>query len=304
LAVVATIALLLSRMVAKSIAKPLQKLVLTMDEAEKGDLTIYVHAKYNDEVGQLLNKFNSMVGEINSLMISKQKDQLMLEQAQFNILAEQINPHFLYNTLESVTFLARQGEMESVISMVTAMTKLFKVVLNNGKMFLTVKQEFEYIENYLIIQKIRYQEKVTYDIDRPAEGISHCIVPKLILQPLVENAIYHGIKNRQQPGFISISARRSENDIVFLVKDTGIGIKQDKLDEINAVLKKKGGPEDAHENSAGLGLTNVNNRIKLLYGDKYGVFLESIYRGGTVARVVIPMRSAEETKLDDMGGMQ
>ena len=269
--------------VAGSVANPIKKLMHLMKRVEAGDLGVMMNVKYDDEIGQLGRSFNVMVGEIRKLMDKVYQEQRELRKAELKALQAQINPHFLYNTLDSIIWLSRAERSDDVVKMVTALTKLFRISLSRGRDIISVGEEIEHVRNYLIIQQIRYKNKFAYSIDLSEELYQYQTL-KLILQPLVENAIYHGIKMKREPGCITISGKTQDNCIVFEIKDSGRGMTRTELAALENTLKNSFG-----EKMDSYGLKNVDERIKIFFGIDYGLTFFSEYGIGTRVEVRIPM---------------
>ena len=201
------------------------------------------------------------------------------------ILQAQIKTHFLYNTLDTIQWMAQEHGAYDIIKIVQALTDLFRIILSNGDE-LIIKEEIRHVESYLIIQKMRYEEKIQYKISID-ESILKCRVIKLTLQPLVENAIYHGVKEKDGKGQIFIYGEIVNNKIHFVVKDNGVGIKVEELNKLNSSLKNY----SAKNNSNGYGIFNVNELIKLNYGENFGLSYESVYGEGTTVHIWYPVIS-------------
>ena len=285
--VVCIIGILLSIQFSSSIAKPVRRLIRLMKKVETGDFSGKFDVKYLDEIGQLGKSYNMMLDEIQRLMDTVMVEQAELRKAQFKILQEQINPHFLYNTLDSINWLSRMGRNDEVVIIVNAFTKLLRIALSRGKDVITVGEETEYIDNYMTIQKIRYKKKLSYQVDIP-ESMYEYYTLKLILQPIVENAIYHGIKGKKSGGNVSIEGREAEDKLVFVVRDTGAGMTENAIRELNANLKKPLGKEWIGQES--FGVKNVSDRIRVFFGYPYGLSYESKEGEGTTVTITIPKK--------------
>lgn len=282
---VCIIAVFLSLQFSSSIAKPIKSLIRLMKKVETGDFTGKFQVKHADEIGMLGNSYNLMLDEIQRLMSTVLDEQRDLLKAQFKILQEQINPHFLYNTLDSVNWLSRMGRNDEVVVVVSAFTKLLRIALSKGRDVITVKEEAEHIGYYLTIQQIRYKSKLNYEVDVP-EDMGGYFTLKLILQPIVENAIYHGIKAKKGGGNIFVSGREQQDCLVFTVRDTGGGFDDAALSELNANLER---PFDTAWTGAGsFGIKNVSDRIKVFFGYQYGLHYESVRGEGTTVLITIP----------------
>jgi len=230
---------------------------------------------------------NTMIDKINELLEQVTKEQVRLRKAEFELLQSQINPHFLYNTLDAIVWLTESGEQDKVVSMVGSLSEFFRTSLNKGKDIVTIKEDLQHVRSYLEIQQVRYQDILQYDISVPQE-MEQYRIPKITIQPLVENALYHGIKNKRGMGIIRISGMMNENGLLLQVEDDGIGMVPERLEQINDAIKRR--------TSAGkgiYGLYNVNERIRLNFGEEYGVTVDSTYGEGTRVTVLLPYKEVE-----------
>ena len=271
----------------KSIYGPIKKLHDVTTTITKNDLRALMTSDNVDEITELGMSFNIMIGKIKELLDSKIKEQENLKKAELRALQAQINPHFLYNTLDTIIWMAESKKTDQVVKMVTALSNFFRISLSKGMDWITIGEELERIKSYLTIQKMRYRDILDFKIE-VEEGVSEHTVLKLILQPLVENALYHGIKNKRRGGTIWVRARRNGKDEVLLeVEDNGIGFTPEKLAQLRAELEDESGDIKLE---SGFGIGNVNKRIRLYYGKPYGLFVESEYNTGTSVRLVIPAK--------------
>jgi two-component system sensor histidine kinase YesM len=280
----------------KSIYVPIKKLHDVTTTITKNDLQALMTSDNVDEITELGMSFNIMIGKIKELLDSKIKEQENLKKAELRALQAQINPHFLYNTLDTIIWMAESKKTDQVVKMVTALSNFFRISLSKGMDWITIGEELERMKSYLTIQKMRYRDILDFKIE-VEEGVSENTVLKLILQPLVENALYHGIKNKRRGGTIWVRARRNGKDEVLLeVEDNGIGFTPEKLAQLRAELEDESGDIKLE---SGFGIGNVNKRIRLYYGKPYGLFVESEYNTGTCVRLVIPakMETVLQTKL-------
>ena len=210
------------------------------------------------------------------------REQKRLRKAELDLLQAQINPHFLYNTLDAIVWSAEAGNQKQVVSMVVSLSDFFRTSLNRGKEIITIREELQHVRSYLEIQQIRYQDILSYEISVP-EDIFEYRIPKITLQPLVENALYHGIKNRRGGGKIIVSGENKEDCILLKVIDDGMGMTKERKAEVERGLR-----EATPEESSIYGLYNINERIRLTYGGSYGIYLESEFEKGTVVTVRLP----------------
>jgi two-component system sensor histidine kinase YesM len=197
------LAILLSVFFASSIALPVEKLRSLMRQAETGDFSIRFSENRQDEIGQLGQSFNRMIEEISNLIDQVYHEQQRKRETELRVLQEQIKPHFLYNTLDTIQWMAQEHGAQDIVDMVSALTQLFRVGLSKGQEMIPLREELRHVESYLFIQKVRYEDKFDYTISINP-GIDQLRVLKVILQPLVENAIYHGIKERRGKGHILV----------------------------------------------------------------------------------------------------
>ncbi|WP_216639619.1 sensor histidine kinase [Virgibacillus phasianinus] len=269
---------------ASTITKPVNKLKTLMRNVEDGRFDMRFNSKYNDEIGQLGNNYNRMIQEIERLIQLVYMEQKRKREAELKILQAQINPHFLYNTLDTIQWMAYEYKANKIVELVNALTTLFRIGLNKGNEIISVEDEVEHVESYLIIQMTRYESKLEYEINAD-KTVKEYKVLKLILQPLVENAIYHGIRNKRGKGKITILVTQKADMLILEVNDTGIGIQKDVLDRLNDTLKNK-----TDEQKKGFGLYNVSERIKLTYGSEYGLEVFSEYNEGTTVIAKLPIK--------------
>ena len=274
----------------RSIYTPIKKLHDVTATITKNDLQALVTSDNVDEITELGMSFNIMIGKIKELLDSKIKEQENLKKAELRALQAQINPHFLYNTLDTIIWMAESKKTHQVVEIVSALSSFFRISLSRGMDWITIGEELERTRNYLIIQKMRYQDILDYRIEMDEE-VGEYTVLKLILQPLVENALYHGIKNKRQGGVIVVRAKRkSEHEILLEVEDDGIGFTPEKLAHLQAELEDDSGDIQME---SGYGIGNVNKRIRLYYGKEYGLSVKSEYNLGTCVTLVIPAITEE-----------
>ena len=275
------VAIFLAIIISSSIGKPLQVLKHNMLEVSKGNLRSYYEIDNNDEVSVIGQVFNQMLNEIENLIEQVFQVQSQKRNAELRALQSQINPHFLYNTLDTLQWKALEYNAFEIADMINSLSRFFRISLSSGKEFITISDEIEHVRNYLEIQKIRYKDKINYNINVDF-SIEENLVPKLLIQPLVENSIYHGLKPRKQPGIIDINVFAKENCIFIEVIDNGLGIDKKHLVEISKNLHES--IESDH-----YGLYNVNERLKLAFSEKYSITIESELQVGTTVLLKIPM---------------
>lgn len=275
--------------ISASIYIPIKKLHDVTTTITGEDLQALVTTHNVDEITELGISFNIMIGRIRELLNAKIREQENLKKAELKALQAQINPHFLYNTLDTIVWMAESNNTDQVIDIVRALSSFFRIALSKGKDWISLQQEIEHVRSYLTIQKMRYRDILNYEIDVD-EALLDSTVLKLTLQPLVENALYHGIKTKRNGGTIIVRARGIADDKVLLeVQDDGVGFTPYKLAQIQDLLAQDSDEVTLSE-EGGFGLENVHKRIQLYYGREYGLAIESHYRSGTQVSIIIPHR--------------
>lgn len=267
--------------------KPFNNMLLKINKVRKGNFNVQIETKRKDEFGTLAESFNKMIDDIKELLTKVKNDQKKIRKSELKALQSQINPHFLYNTLDSIYWKTKTGEYKEVGDMTVALSQFFRISLNKGKEVISLKKEIEHVKNYLLIQKCLYPEKIDFIIDINDDLYNYqCI--KLIIQPLVENSIVHGLKDIEEGGKIIICGRKENQRIIIEVCDNGKGFDVEKMESI----LKKG------KSSNGYGLYNVNKRIKLNYGSDYGLSFGYQEDKGACVKINIPAEEYEEENED------
>lgn len=275
------IALLISSFMAKSITQPILKLQSSMALIQEGNFRAgNVEVESRNEIGSLTETFNVMTLRIQELMEQNINEQKAKRKSEMKALQSQINPHFLYNTLDSIIWMAESGKNEEVVLMTASLARLLRQNISNEEEEISIFEEVEYCRNYLTIQKMRYKDKLEFRIDVASE-ITSCQIIKLVLQPLIENAIYHGLKYKESKGLLELIGYAAGEDIIFEIRDNGVGMDEETL---NHIFER----HTVNYRSNGVGVYNVERRIKLTYGQEYGITYKSRPGEGTVARVCIP----------------
>lgn len=279
---ISVLIIFLSIYIPQSITEPITELSEVTDQVAKGDLSVRSNVDSGGEVGVLSDSLNSMIDKINELLSQVTTEQTRLRKAELELLQSQINPHFLYNTLDTIVWLAEGSDKAKVVSMVESLSEFFRTSLNQGKDIISIKEEIQHVRSYLEIQQVRYQDILDYEIDIPEEMYKYQI-PKITIQPLVENALYHGIKNKRRLGKITVTGEVTDKVIIY-VSDNGIGMTEERNKEVmDRILGK------SPDSEVGFGLYNVNERIRLKFGDGYGIDITSKYEEGTVSKVTLPL---------------
>lgn len=274
--------------ISSQITRRITNLSEAMDRVQDGDFTQHLAVKGKDEISDLARHFNHMVEDLKRLMQEVVDTQKEKRQRELAVLQAQINPHFIYNTLDTIQWKALEYGATDLADLILSLSSFFRVSLSKGREFIPLSQELQHVRSYLEIQQTRYAEILTYEV-LTDESLEDCELPKILLQPLVENALYHGIKPKLAPGKITISVGISGQDLLLTVEDSGIGIPEMKLRDIRSALEGSISP-------VSYGLYNVHQRILLTFGHPYGVTLESRPHKGTLATIRLPYRP--------QGGMQ
>ncbi|WP_051226832.1 sensor histidine kinase [Butyrivibrio sp. MC2013] len=301
------VSIVLIVIVVRGMTAPLGRLSELMNRASKSEnFDKRFDYPYTDEIGALGQSFNYMTDKIDHLIgelganieeLREEKERVKLvelqkRKAELKALQAQINPHFLYNTLNAITWQATDSEVPEIAVLSNSLGKFYRVSLSGGREVITIGEELEHVRNYLRIQGIRYKDKLQYEMDIE-DGVESLYTIKLIIQPLVENAIYHGIKPKEGIGHIKISVRRlvqaGKRLLQILVEDDGEGIKEDRL-----IVIRRGLTSGYAGQGDGYGIYNVNERLKLGYGDDYGLTIDSVSHKGTRAIILMPIMTTEE----------
>lgn len=274
--------------------QPLDKVISKMDHVATGSLRTRINVdNMGEDFVKLAVGFNSMMDEIEVLMEQVKLEQHQLEQIRFNALQSQIQPHFLYNTLECIHWQAIADGNKEISTMVKALAKYYRICLSNGHDVITIREEVEHIRNYMIIQNMRYDNIIGSEIVVETQ-VEESLIPKLTLQPLVENSIYHGMKVKEgKTGTLFLTAYKNEDEVIIKVSDTGTGMSQEQIDEMNEQLSR-------YKDSFGYGVRNVNKRIELLFGEGYGLHYQKNDLGGVTVVIRLPYQT--EIKKNTAGG--
>lgn len=274
----ALVIILLSYLISKKITKPISQLQITMKEVETGNFDIRAEVDANNEIKELSNSFNIMTAQIKLLLEQNKKDLEQRRMSELKVLYAQIKPHFLYNTLESIIWLAENSGQKDIVNITSSLAKLFRTSISVTDEIVPLQMEIDNVTSYLTIQKIRYKDKLNFEIDLE-DGIEQYKVVRLMLQPLVENSIYHGIKPKKGNGTIYIRGWQDIEQFYILIEDDGVGMTAKQLSDIL----------NDDENKSGIGSKNVNTRIKLCFGKEYGISYISSENQGTKAIINLPI---------------
>ncbi|MCR5318309.1 MAG: sensor histidine kinase [Treponema sp.] len=275
--------------VSKSIRQPIHSMEILSTKIASGDLSARIERSNVEELDNLSVNLNTMAGKIKELIEENIREQKNLQKEEMKTLQAQITPHFLYNTFDTIIWLAESGQTSQVVEITKAFSNFFRISLSRGHDWIPIEQELEHVKSYLTVQKIRYRDILNYSIDFD-KRLSGTMVLKLILQPLVENAIYHGIKNKRGRGMLKVSAQIDGNSdgeysIVFSVEDNGKGFTPERLEEVKKELKSDNPPENLQNT---YGLYNVNKRLNLYYDKAVNLEIQSVLDKGTVISFKVP----------------
>lgn len=291
------LAVIIAVILSNSITRPILQVIRSMSYAKSGNFDMEVEYKPKDEFSHLVNQYNKMIRQIKELFHKLYVSEVKKKEADLKALQAQINPHFLYNTLDSINWIALRHQVPDISKMVTSLSDFFRYSLNKGNTIITVKDELKQVESYLAIQQIRFKERLSYTIEVEPE-ICDCYTIKLILQPLVENSLIHGIEKRLGPGIIGITGYLDDGWVRIEVKDNGIVA---DVDSLNAMLEE---PEESGARS--FGLNNVHQRIRRAFGQPAGLrIVNNEERGVTVIvtfPVILDMEDLKHEVEDDYRG--
>ena len=262
--------------------RPIQVLAQAAGRISEGDLDARADVDSRDEIAVLADRFNDMAGNIQTLVVKVREDEQKMRKADLRLLQEQINPHFLYNTLDNIVWLIEGNEPDEAVEMVVTLSEFFRLVLSKGKEFITIRQEEQHISSYLQIQGKRYHDILDYHIYIDS-GIYEYQIPKLTLQPLVENALYHGIKYKRSRGMIEITGTQEGENLYLTVADDGVGMNEEELKKLEKEISRP-----CKETESGFGLANVNERIRMYFGAEFGMKIWSEKGSGTRITIEIP----------------
>ena len=269
-------------MIVSGILQPIRQLNSVTEKIAQGDFNARAQVNSDDEVAELTVSFNKMAGNMQSLIDKVKEDERKMRKADLRLLQEQIQPHFLYNTLDTIVWLIESNEPDEAVTMVVTLSDFFREILSKGKEFISIKEEEKHISSYLQIQEMRYRDILEYDIQLDQVIYKYQIL-KLTLQPVVENALYHGIKYKRAKGCIHIHGEKEGDIIRLTVRDDGVGMDEEELAQLRQQIEKP-----CQETEKGFGLANVNERIHMYFGYEYGMKIESEKGKGTTVEIVIP----------------
>lgn len=288
-------ALLIANVLARSITGPIQRLRDSMARIQEGKFDrAHLEVETRNEIGVLTEAFNAMTDRIRELMEQIIHEQKEKRKSEMKALQSQINPHFLYNTLDSIIWMAESGKTDEVVLMTASLARLLRQTIGTEEEETTIAREFEYVKSYLTIQKMRYKDKLDFFMELDPSAGQEMIV-KLILQPIVENAIYHGLKYKETMGMLSVVGYGTLDNIIIEIRDNGVGMDRETLEHIFEKHK-------VNYQSNGVGVYNVQKRLQLYYGQGYGLSYASTPGEGTVVTVKIPRMHRRQKQLSEAIG--
>ena len=280
---VTVFSLLLVYSVSKSISSSVEELRRIAEAYGRGNLSARAHDFGDVEFAVLNQTFNGMAGQISELIDDVKRQEVTSRDLELKLLQAQINPHFFYNTLDNIIWLVEDDRKEDAENIVTYLSQFFRTTLSGGRDFIRLSEEFDHIKAYLKIQSFRYSDMLSFELDLPDELANYLII-KMALQPVVENALYHGIKYKRAKGRITVSAKDAGDNISITVSDDGVGMDPDDLGTLRvAVAEGHPNPDDS-----GFGMANVSERLRMNYGEDYGIFIDSVKGMGTIVELLIP----------------
>ena len=266
--------------ISREFMRPVEKLLQMSNKISEGDFSSRIDSMSSQEFNELALSMNTMSGKIEHLIDTSVEKEKQVRMSEYKAHQAQITPHFLYNTLDAIIWAAEAGDVEKVITLVSALSSFFRISLSQGIDFISISEEIEHVRNYLRIQQIRYSDVLSYEINVD-ESIGNKRILKLLLQPLVENSLYHGIKGSRTRGKITINVVLENDKVRFSVADNGVGMTSETLEKLRRDLASE------KENETGYGLFSVNRRLKLYYNLEDGLEIKSEYKKGTEVSFVL-----------------
>lgn len=280
-AVAVLLAAVVILLISYTFTRPIGKLMTAMKEIEKGDFKIQVVNKSRDEIGRLTESFNFMVSKIDHLVKEVYQEKIAQKNAELEALQAQINPHFLYNTLDSINWMLMDIGADDISDVVVSLGDILKYSIHGKDVLVPLNEEVQYIESYLCIQKNRLEDRLCTSMEIQKEARA-CMVPKLILQPMVENAILHGIEPMKDWGRVRITAGLEQQNLLITIEDNGPGMAPEELEQCRAAVYSESGATDS------IGMRNVHRRLRLHFGEEYGLAIESRHQEGTIVTLRMP----------------
>ncbi len=279
-------------MIVTDTTRPIKELSKVTEQVAKGDFSARARVESEDEVAVLADSVNSMTESLEGLVSKIKEDERKMRKADLRLLQEQINPHFLYNTLDTIVWLIEGNDSDKAVNMVMSLSEFFRLVLSKGKEYIMIQEEELHIKSYLEIQQVRYRDILEYEIKIDPELYRYQIL-KLTLQPLVENSLYHGIKYKRAKGNILVTGKICADEVHFTVEDNGVGMEEEELHKLREEIEKP-----CKDTEKGFGLANVNERIRMNFGPEYGMRIDSAKGKGMRVEIVIPAVPYTEERED------
>lgn len=295
LMIILVLVIIFTFMIGRGIIKPIQELSQVAQRVSQGDFSARADVNTNDEVAVLADSVNIMTESIEGFLSKIKEDERKMRRADLRLLQEQINPHFLYNTLDTIVWLIEGNDSDKAVNMVMSLSEFFRLALSKGKEYITIQDEEMHIKSYLEIQQVRYRDILDYEIHIDPKLYQYRIL-KLTLQPLVENSLYHGIKYKRAKGSIIVTGTMSGGRIRLTVEDNGVGMEPEELENLRSEITKP-----CKDTGKGFGLANVNERIRMNFGAEYGMTIDSVPGHGTKVEIVIPAVSYAESEMSEDG---
>lgn len=293
------VALFISYIIARSLSRPIMELASTIHDAAEGNLSQKANRQSAGEIEILYEGFNNLMNAVNRLLRRVYQEQEEKSEYQFHLIQAQIKPHFLYNTLEMIKSLIDLEKGETASQCISAMASFYRLSLNRGNDIISVYDEVKLSQQYMYLQKLRYIEYLDYRFNIPEE-LTKYQLPKMTLQPILENSIYHGIKEKQEEGIVEIELTEHGDSLRFVIVDNGIGMTKEMLSHLQQTIKSSSDLEES-ESPKSFGMASVNRRLKLLYGENYSFVIESEYGEFTKVTILIPKNIPEDLQKDQKG---
>lgn len=293
------VALFISYIIARSLSRPIMELASTIHDAAEGNLSQKANRQSAGEIEILYEGFNNLMNAVNWLLRRVYQEQEEKSEYQFHLIQAQIKPHFLYNTLEMIKSLIDLEKGETASQCISAMASFYRLSLNRGNDIISVYDEVKLSQQYMYLQKLRYIEYLDYRFNIPEE-LTKYQLPKMTLQPILENSIYHGIKEKQEEGIVEIELTEHGDSLRFVIVDNGIGMTKEMLSHLQQTIKSSSDLEES-ESPKSFGMASVNRRLKLLYGENYSFVIESEYGEFTKVTILIPKNIPEDLQKDQKG---
>lgn len=283
------LSIFLSIIMSRFMGKPVKNTVNALKKVSQGDFAVRLEGERKDEFGEINREFNHTLEHMERLLEEITQSKILNKEMEFKALQAQINPHFLYNALDTVNWMARRKDEEDICEMISAVSNLLRISINNREVMFTVKKELQYVKDYLYIQQTRYRNRFDVEI-KVEEEIESQMLPKLTIQPLVENAIVHSVEISKEKAVLKITARRVKEEVCITIEDNGVGISEEVLRNLLKPPKEKVDIKTAH---TGLGVYAVHQRLQYMFGEEYGLNINSVVGHGTCITIHIPYEQDE-----------